>query len=222
MRAGYAIIAAAIGLTVSAGTAPPAVAQTSLTYFAPGNILPNADLGVRGRKVFFPDWTFPLEVGTVTGKHAYIGTQLEIYHHVHDVNSPTLFNYPHRDNQCEPRGWRMLPCPSGNGHQGVDIRADDNRTRDLLAPIDHADTAGALAAERAFLAVLDGSCRMPIGGHAIIDNGRLRFRGMVVKPDGGAAFETTREGDPADAAALGADAGIELKGRAGPDFFAAS
>lgn len=127
MRAGYAVIAVIIGLTVSAGTAPPAVAQTSLTYFAPGNILPNADLGVRGRKVFFPDWTFPLEVGTATGKHAYIGTQLEVYHHVHDVNSPTLFNYPHRDNQCEPRGWRMLPCPSGNGHQGVDIRADDNR-----------------------------------------------------------------------------------------------
>ena len=89
----------------------------------------------------------------------------------------------------------------------------------LLAAINHADTFSALAAERAFLAVLDGSCRTPIGGHATISGGRLRFRGMIVKPDGSEAFEATREGDVRDAEKLGADAGGELKGRAGPDFF---
>jgi hydroxymethylbilane synthase len=109
----------------------------------------------------------------------------------------------------------------GQGAIGIEIRADDSRTRDLLAPLDHADTATALAAERAFLAVLDGSCRTPIGGHATISKGKLRFRGMIVKPDGSQAFETMREGDPADAAALGADAGTELRDRAGADFFAA-
>ena len=87
------------------------------------------------------------------------------------------------------------------------------------APINHADTFSALAAERAFLAVLDGSCRTPIAGHATISGGRLRFRGMIVKPDGSEAFEATREGDVRDAEKLGADAGGELKGRAGPDFF---
>ena len=85
--------------------------------------------------------------------------------------------------------------------------------------INHRDTAVALAAERAFLAVLDGSCRTPIGGHATIAGDRLSFRGMVVKPDGSEAFETSRSGPVADAVALGADAGAELKGRAGPDFF---
>jgi len=107
----------------------------------------------------------------------------------------------------------------GQGAIGIETRADDARTRELLAAIDHADTFSALAAERAFLAVLDGSCRTPIGGHATIFAGRLSFRGMVVKPDGSEAFETTREGDVRDAEKLGADAGGELKGRAGPDFF---
>ena len=85
----------------------------------------------------------------------------------------------------------------GQGAIGIETRADDARTRELLAPINHADTASALAAERAFLAVLDGSCRTPIGGHATICGGRLRFRGMIVKPDGSEAFETTRDGDVA-------------------------
>ncbi len=107
----------------------------------------------------------------------------------------------------------------GQGAIGIETRADDARTRELLAAINHADTFSALAAERAFLAVLDGSCRTPIGGHATISGGRLRFRGMVVKPDGSEAFEAAREGNVRDAEKLGADAGAELKGRAGPDFF---
>ncbi len=107
----------------------------------------------------------------------------------------------------------------GQGAIGIETRADDSRTREMLGAINHADTFSALAAERAFLAVLDGSCRTPIGGHATVSGGRLRFRGMIVKPDGSEAFEATREGDVRDAEKLGADAGGELKGRAGPDFF---
>jgi hydroxymethylbilane synthase len=113
---------------------------------------------------------------------------------------------------------QFLPAV-GQGAIGIETRADDARTRELLATINHADTFIALAAERAFLAVLDGSCRTPIGGHATISGGMLYFRGMVVKPDGSEAFETTREGNVRDAEKLGADAGGELKGRAGSDFF---
>ena len=107
----------------------------------------------------------------------------------------------------------------GQGAIGIETRAADARMRELIAPINHADTASALAAERAFLAVLDGSCRTPIAGHAAVSAGRLHFRGMIVKPDGSQAFETARDGDVRDADKLGADAGGELKGRAGPDFF---
>jgi hydroxymethylbilane synthase len=108
----------------------------------------------------------------------------------------------------------------GQGAIGIETRADDAATRALVARIDDADTATALAAERAFLAVLDGSCRTPIGGHARVVDGTLRFHGMIVKPDGSEAFEVFRDGPRKDAAALGADAGLELKARAGADFFA--
>ena len=101
-----------------------------------------------------------------------------------------------------------------------DARADDARTRHHLAAIDDAAAATALAAERAFLAVLDGSCRTPIAGHARLAGDALHLRGLIVKPDGSESFETERRGPAADAAALGQDAGRELRARAGADFFA--
>ena len=57
----------------------------------------------------------------------------------------------------------FLPA-AGQGAIGIEAREDDARTRELLARIDHADTSTALACERAFLAVLDGSCTTPIAG----------------------------------------------------------
>jgi hydroxymethylbilane synthase len=107
----------------------------------------------------------------------------------------------------------------GQGAIGIETRADDAATRALVAKVDDPDTATAVAAERAFLAVLDGSCRTPIAGHARVSAGIVRFRGMIAKPDGSEAFEVLREGRIAAAAELGADAGRELKGRAGADFF---
>jgi hydroxymethylbilane synthase len=107
----------------------------------------------------------------------------------------------------------------GQGAIGLETREDDAVTRRLVAAINDPDTATALAAERAFLAVLDGSCRTPIGGHATVHDGEVRFRGMVVRPDGSEAFEAVRTGSRDDAARLGADAGRELRDRAGPDFF---
>jgi hydroxymethylbilane synthase len=108
----------------------------------------------------------------------------------------------------------------GQGIIAIEARADDARTLALLAAVNHGDSATALACERAFLAVLDGSCRTPIAGHATVAAGRLRFRGLIAKPDGSEAVETEREGAAADAVAIGADAGRELKARAGADFFA--
>ncbi len=114
---------------------------------------------------------------------------------------------------------------SAGGRAGRDhdrgTRADDARTRELLAKIDHADTSVALACERAFLGVLDGSCRTPIAGHAVLDGDAISFRGMILRPDGSEAFETSRAGNRRDAVALGADAGAELKRRAPADFFSA-
>jgi hydroxymethylbilane synthase len=107
----------------------------------------------------------------------------------------------------------------GQGAIVIETRENDEKTRALLASIDHADTAVALTCERAFLAVLDGSCRAPIAGHATLAGDVLTFRGMILKPDGSQVFETSREGNRRDAAALGTDAGKELKAQGGDDFF---
>jgi len=107
----------------------------------------------------------------------------------------------------------------GQGIVVIEAREADEQTRNYLSAIDHAESAIALSAERAFLAVLDGSCRTPIGGHATIRDGRLRFRGVILKPDGGESHETSREGSVGDAEKIGADAGAELKARGGADFF---
>ena len=109
----------------------------------------------------------------------------------------------------------------GQGVIAITARADDATVRGRLAAIDHLETSVALRAERAYLAVLDGSCRTPIGGLARLDGGALRFKGIIVKPDGSEAHGVTRSGPAADAERIGAEAGAELKRRGGPDFFAA-
>ena len=112
----------------------------------------------------------------------------------------------------------MLPAV-GQGAVCIECRSDDAPTRGWLAKIDHAPTATCVAAEHAMLAVLDGSCRTPIAGHATLGaDGSLHLRGLILKPDGSQAIATERKGAARDAAALGKDAGLELKQRGGPGF----
>jgi hydroxymethylbilane synthase len=115
----------------------------------------------------------------------------------------------------------MLPAVA-QGAIGVEIRADDDRTAHLLAPINHAQTALAVAVERAFLARLDGSCKTPIAGLAqLVAPDRLVFRGQILAPDGRRAHITRREGRPETGIAMAEDAAAELIALAGPDFFRA-
>jgi hydroxymethylbilane synthase len=111
----------------------------------------------------------------------------------------------------------MLPAVA-QGAIGVETRADDMEMARLLAPINHQPTALAVAAERAFLARLEGSCRMPIAGLAELSEGRLVFHGMILTPDGRQAYATRRQGEPAQALQLAEDAADELLAKAGPDF----
>ena len=109
----------------------------------------------------------------------------------------------------------------GQGIIAIEARGDDERMLDLVRAVSHSATAAALTAERAFLAVLEGSCRTPIAGHAAVAGGRLAFRGLIAKPDGSEVLEAQRHGAAVVAVRLGAEAGRELKQRAGADFFAA-
>ncbi|MEO0363614.1 MAG: hydroxymethylbilane synthase, partial [Pseudomonadota bacterium] len=86
----------------------------------------------------------------------------------------------------------MLPAVA-QGAIGVEARADDEAARALLAPLDHEATATRLAAERAFLKALDGSCRTPIAGLAELEGDRIRFRGEILRPDGSIRHATARD-----------------------------
>jgi hydroxymethylbilane synthase len=106
----------------------------------------------------------------------------------------------------------------GQGAICIETRHNDDKTDALLMPLNHTETASALACERAFLTILDGSCRTPIAGHASLKGDVLTFRGMVLKPDGSNMHETKRIGPASAAIEMGTDAGSELKARMGPGF----
>ena len=112
----------------------------------------------------------------------------------------------------------MLPAVA-QGAVGIERRAADDRVADYLAPLNDAATATAVTAERALLAVLDGSCRTPIAALAELEAGRLRLSGLIARPDGSELHRLALDGPAADAARLGGALGQDLKGRAGPGFF---
>jgi len=113
----------------------------------------------------------------------------------------------------------MLPAVA-QGAIGLENRMGDTRVRDFLAPLHHLSTGHCVTAERGLLAALDGSCRTPIAALALVKTfGRLRLDALIAKTDGSSVLRTAREGPEADAWAMGQDAGEELRGSAGPDFF---
>ena len=113
----------------------------------------------------------------------------------------------------------MLPAVA-QGAIGVTCRSDDAKTRELLHALNDARAATTVACERAFLGVLDGSCKTPIAGLAEIRGGILRLRGLMLTPDGTESYAVEVTGAAEHATKLGADAGEELIARAGSDFLA--
>lgn len=100
----------------------------------------------------------------------------------------------------------LLPAVA-QGAIGITTRAGADDILDLLAPINDAETAWRVTAERAFLAELDGSCRTPIGGLAESDGEQVRFRGLVARPDGSGLMSVERRGPVGDALELATEAG---------------
>jgi len=111
----------------------------------------------------------------------------------------------------------MLPAVA-QGAIGVEIRADDAAMAEALAAINHEPTALAVTAERAFLARLEGSCRMPIAALGELTEERFVFRGMILSPDGRRCYRARREGRPEAALRLAEDAAAEVLAAAGPAF----
>jgi hydroxymethylbilane synthase len=113
----------------------------------------------------------------------------------------------------------MLPAVA-QGAIGVERRVADGRVAALLVPVHDRETGIRLAAERAFLARLDGSCETPIAGLAVISGGELWLRGEILRPDGTASVAGERRGPVDEGSAIGRALAEDLLDRAGPGFFA--
>ncbi len=108
----------------------------------------------------------------------------------------------------------MLPAPA-QGAIGLQIRAGRDAVALLLQPLNHRDTDVTVSCERAFMAALDGSCRTPIAGHAVLQGDEILFRGESLTLDGTQVFTAERRGAAADAERLGRDAAAEVKAKGG-------
>ena len=103
----------------------------------------------------------------------------------------------------------MLPAVA-QGAIGIECRSNDAATKARLAPIHHEATAIRVAAERACLATLEGSCRTPIAAYAELHGEELHLRALLAAPDGSSVLRDERRGAAADAVALGRAAGENL------------
>jgi hydroxymethylbilane synthase len=112
----------------------------------------------------------------------------------------------------------MLPAVA-QGAIGIERRLDDVNTAMLLAALHDVPTGQRLAAERAFLAALDGSCETPIAGLATLHGDTLRLRGEILRTDGSEALSDDISGPIAQGAALGETLAKRLLARAGDGFF---
>jgi len=110
---------------------------------------------------------------------------------------------------------RMLPAVA-QGVIALEIRDGDEATAALIAPLNDPETAVAATAERTFLARMEGSCRTPIAGYAVINAGELLFRGQILSVDGSRSYNVSRSGPPENASDLGLAAADEILTKADP------
>ncbi|MCX6638608.1 MAG: hydroxymethylbilane synthase [Acidobacteria bacterium] len=113
-------------------------------------------------------------------------------------------------------------CPAvGQGALAIETRDDAGPARAACAALDHAPTRIAVMAERAVLAGLGGGCQVPIGAHAVVRDGRIQLRAVVVSPDGAILIRRQGEGPAAQAERLGAQLARELAEAGGQEILEA-
>lgn len=111
----------------------------------------------------------------------------------------------------------MLPAVA-QGAIGIESRDDDEAVNGLLVPLNDEATTLCVTAERAFLRKLEGSCRTPIGGLAVLRDGNLVMHGEMLSPDGTQRYKGERSGPAASAIRIGEELAQELISKAGPEF----
>lgn len=101
----------------------------------------------------------------------------------------------------------------GQGAVGIECRLDDQRTRELLAPLNDISTEIRVLAERAMNARLEGGCQVPIGSYAELEGDTLWLRALVGAPDGSKIIRGERRGPMKNAEKMGIELAEELLGQ---------
>ncbi|MFC0119272.1 hydroxymethylbilane synthase [Pseudoalteromonas xiamenensis] len=104
-----------------------------------------------------------------------------------------------------------LPA-NGQGAVGIECRIDDERTKALLAPLEHTETRVRVNAERAMNRRLEGGCQVPIGAYALLENDQVWLRGLVGAVDGSQMLTAQIKGAQSDAESLGVQLAETLLG----------
>ena len=112
----------------------------------------------------------------------------------------------------------MLPAVA-QGAIGIERRDDDARAAAMLQAVHDIETGERLAAERAYLARLDGSCETPIAGLAVLGSGTLTLTGEILRPDGSEVIADAISGPVEDGVAIGQELAERLLARAPKGFF---
>lgn len=101
-----------------------------------------------------------------------------------------------------------LPAP-GQGALGIECLAGRKDVQGMLAPLADASTALCVRAERAVSRALGGSCTLPLGAHAVMQDGTLKLDALVASADGRRVLRTTAKGH--DPEQVGAEAARSLR-----------
>ncbi|HXH54966.1 MAG TPA: hydroxymethylbilane synthase [Gammaproteobacteria bacterium] len=126
----------------------------------------------------------------------------------------------HRINQSFSTT-EMLPA-AGQGALGIECRIEDTKIRRLIMPLHHTPTAQCVLAERNMNALLGGSCQLPVGGFAVInDDNRLILEGMVATPDGQTILKASATAHPTDTLSVSKKVTEQLLKRGANDIIAA-
>lgn len=109
----------------------------------------------------------------------------------------------------------------GQGALGIEINADREDLYEILAPLNHSDTASCVEAERGMSRALSGSCTVPLGAYAEKENNEIYIRGFVASPDGSEMLRESIKGDAKDPETLGQQLAQRLRDRGADQILSA-
>ena len=109
----------------------------------------------------------------------------------------------------------------GQGALGIEINAARTDLIAVLAPLNHADTASCVEAERGMSRALAGSCTVPLGAYAEKQGGEIHIKGFVASVDGREMLRETLVGSAQDPEALGQQLAQKLVARGADRLLAA-